>query len=85
MKNLFSKIMVAFLGASLVTGLAVSFSKAKNIEKAQAIGNYSTDASTYYNSITATSGTQLAAQLHDLITSTHRYYTSYDDNGSKEH
>ena len=81
MKNLFSKIMVAFLGASLVTGLAVSFSKAKNIEKAQAIGNYSTDASTYYNSITATSGTQLAAQLHDLITSTHRYYTSYDDNG----
>ncbi len=82
MKNLFSKIMVAFLGASLVIGLAVSFSKAKNIEKAQAIGNYSTDASTYYNSITATSGTQLAAQLHDLITSTHRYYTSYDDNGS---
>ena len=35
----------------------------------------------YYDGITATSGTRLAAQLHDLITSTHTNYTSYDDNG----
>lgn len=65
------------------TSLAVSFVVNPNKEtiKAEAIGNYSTDANTYYNGITATSGKQLAAQLHDLITSTHRYYTSYDDNG----
>lgn len=71
----------------LLTGFALTFgaflvpsSKAK-IGQTEAIGSYSTNASTYYNGITATTGKQLAAQLHDLITSTHRYYTSYDDNG----
>ena len=33
----------------------------------------------YYSDITATSGTQLLGQLHDLITTTHDTYTSYDD------
>lgn len=67
-----------------VTSLAVCFAVVpnKNNVQVEAIGNYDTDASTYYNGITATSGKQLAAQLHDLITSTHRYYTSYNDNGS---
>lgn len=36
-------------------------------------------ADNYYSSITATSGTELLGQLHDLITSTHKTYTSYDD------
>ncbi|MDE6676901.1 MAG: endonuclease, partial [Clostridia bacterium] len=40
---------------------------------------YVTSADTYYNGITATSGTQLLGQLHDLITTTHKTYTSYDD------
>ena len=34
---------------------------------------------TYYSKITATGGEQLLGQLHDLITSTHTKYTSYDD------
>lgn len=33
----------------------------------------------YYSSITATDGTELLGQLHDLITSTHTSYTSYND------
>ena len=76
----FKNILLASFFAST---LVVSFAVLPNKEtiKAEAIGNYSTDANTYYNGITATSGKQLAAQLHDLITSTHRYYTSYDDNG----
>lgn len=44
-----------------------------------AVGNYSTSASTYYSGITAKSGTALMGQLHDLITTTHKKYTTYDD------
>ena len=42
-------------------------------------GNYSTSASTYYKSITATSGAQVLGQLHDLLCTTHKTYTSYTD------
>lgn len=37
------------------------------------------DAADYYASITATSGTALLGQVHDLITTTHKKYTSYND------
>lgn len=33
----------------------------------------------YYSSVTATKGTALLGQLHDLIVTTHDYYTSYSD------
>ena len=33
----------------------------------------------YYSAITATSGDALLGQIHDLITTTHTKYTSYDD------
>lgn len=83
MKKVVSKILGSLLGITLSVGIGVAISSnAKEAIPALAIGNYSTDASTYYKDITATSGTQLAAQLHDLITSTHRYYTSYADNGA---
>lgn len=36
-------------------------------------------ATDYYASITATDGTELLGQLHDLITTTHTNYTSYAD------
>ena len=70
------------LSTLLLSGVFVAALSKSSVTKAGAIGNYSTNASTYYNGITATSGQQLAAQLHDLITYTHQYYTSYDDNGS---
>lgn len=41
---------------------------------AQAVGS-----ADYYSSITATSGTALSGQLHDLTVSTHKTYSSYDD------
>ena len=68
---------VLSLGAISISSL----NKQVNQQADASVGNYSTNASTYYNSITATSGQQLAAQLHDLITSTHQKYTTYDDNG----
>ena len=33
----------------------------------------------YYSPVTAKGGEQLLGQLHDLITTTHKKYTSYDD------
>lgn len=82
MNRFINKIIPISLGATLCFGLGIlNVNRNNNAKISEAIGNYSTSASTYYNEITASSGTQLAAQLHDLITSTHKYYTSYDDNG----
>ena len=78
-----------FLGAMLLGIGAASFCliaaqhNGKNSKLADAsVGNYSTSISSYYSSSsTSYSGTQLLGQLHDLITSTHKTYTTYDDNG----
>ncbi len=37
------------------------------------------DTGNYYSSITASNGIALLGQIHDLIVSTHTYYTSYDN------
>jgi len=42
-------------------------------------GTASAAVGNYYNRITATKGTELLGQLHDLITDTHTKYTSYED------
>lgn len=84
MKRIKSKLLLSLLGASLSIGIGISINSNINNDVSPtyaAVGNYSTDASTYYQNITARSGKQLAGQLHDLITSTHRTYTTYDDNG----
>ena len=39
----------------------------------------SNDSGNYYNSLSATNGNELLGQLHDLITSTHNRYLSYND------
>lgn len=86
MKRIKSKLLLSLLGASLSIGIGISINSNINNDVAPtyaAVGDYSTDASTYYQNITATSGKPLAGQLHDLITSTHRTYTTYDDNGKK--
>lgn len=43
------------------------------------------DSGSYYSSITATSGTALLGQLHDLIVKTHTYYSTYNDCRDKGH
>ncbi len=37
------------------------------------------DTQSYYAPITATGGNELLGQIHDLITTTHKYYASYND------
>lgn len=74
----FLKVIGASLALFLVSGSLAGI-KSNHITEADAIGNYSTDKSTYYNSITATSGTALLSQLHTLMGETHKYYSSYDD------
>ena len=84
MKRIKSKLLIFLLGASLSIGIGISIDSNINNDVTPtyaAVGDYSTDASIYYQNITATSGKPLAGQLHDLITSTHRTYTTYDDNG----
>lgn len=86
MKRIKPKLLLSLLGASLSIGIGISIDSNINNDVAPtyaAVGDYSTDASTYYQNITATSGKPLAGQLHDLITSTHRTYTTYDDSGKK--
>jgi len=75
---------IIFLSAFALLGLSMSFiataADGMMFEAANAsVGNYSTSASTYYNGITATSGTSLIGQLHDLISTTHKTYTTYCD------
>lgn len=43
------------------------------------VGNYSTESGTYYNSIEASGGVELLGELHDLLVTTHKTYTTYDD------
>ena len=84
MKRIKPKLLLSLLGASLSIGIGISINSNIDNDVAPtyaAVGSYSTDASTYYQDITATSGKPLAGQLHDLIASTHKTYTTYDDNG----
>lgn len=64
-----------------ITSLSGINSFSKTVET-KAVGSYVTNASTFYNGLTASSGNELLYQLHDLMMSTHKTYTSYDDNGS---
>lgn len=74
-------LLYCAIGALLAVSFGAGglFLTVQEKETAAAVGNYSTNASTYYNGITATSGESLLGQLHDLITTTHGTYTTYDD------
>lgn len=81
MNNKIRIIAISCLTFGVLTSLA--FNKEKTpIEAEAAVGSHSAPAATYYDEITATSGTELLGQLHDLITDTHKTYTVYDDSGS---
>ena len=71
-----SALATLALASSAVVEIFVN----SDVKEANAsVGSYSTNASTYYSGITATSGTSLLGQLHDLMCNTHQTYTSYDD------
>lgn len=67
----FSLIVVFALAVGIVLPCAIGNTTADNVAFAAA-GNY-------YSSITATKGTALLGQLHDLIVKTHTHYSSYND------
>lgn len=55
--------------------LAFGVTSVSNISPATAVA----DVGAYYAPITATGGDELLGQVHDLITTTHTYYASYND------
>lgn len=83
MKKVFAYLSMLAVGAALSISVVTAVSEKKEVKAS--VGNYSTSASTYYNGITASSGQELLGQLHDLICTTHRTYTTYDDVGSGEY
>ncbi len=71
--NIRKKSISFILAAALMFGLvSVGGAAATVVYTDAAEGNY-------YSSITATGGTQLLGQVHDLIVKTHTKYTSYDE------
>lgn len=73
MNKLLNKFMSFGLAAAMLFGVTAFVSATSNTIVAEAATG------TYYSPITATSGTALLGQLHDLLTDTHRKYTSYAD------
>lgn len=67
-------IKLAFILPLLAPSLFLS-----PIQADAAVGSYDTDPLTYYEDITAASGVELLGELHDLLATTHRTYTTYAD------
>lgn len=74
MQKILKSILSFCLAIAVCLGTAAVFGAAQYATVADAA-----TADTYYSGITATGGTQLLGQLHDLIVQTHTTYTSYDD------
>ena len=72
MQKIFKGILSLVLAVAVCLGTAAIFGVTQYKVADAAAGNY-------YNKITATGGTALLGQLHDLIVETHTTYTSYDD------
>jgi len=85
--KLFNFIAAAVLGTMLVTAVPLSMVASNRVtnEVQAAVGNYTTNPATYYNSVNGLSGNPLLFGLHDLMISTHSTYPSYDDSGSRGH
>lgn len=71
------KVLKWFLSITLAIAMCFGITVvATNSSVELAIADTITD---YYSEITATGGKALLGQIHDLITTTHKKYTSYDD------
>ncbi len=73
MKNIYKRIFAVCLAIAMCLGLCAVVNNAVSSEYV------AVEAVDYYSSITAKSGNELLGQVHDLITKTHREYTSYSD------
>lgn len=73
MQKVFKRIVSFCLAALMCLGITA-------IVNSASVGYVVADAATdYYAGITATSGNALLGQVHDLITKTHTYYSTYAD------
>jgi uncharacterized protein YjdB/endonuclease I len=64
----------------LALGVGAAFAATSPRETNATVGNYTTDASTYYSGISSTAtGNALGLALHNLMMTTHQTYTSYSD------
>lgn len=72
MKNIFRKISAVCLAVAMCFGLLA----VANTVSSEYVA---VEAADYYAGITAKSGNELLGQVHDLITKTHKKYTSYND------
>ena len=73
MQKIFKKISSVLIAIVMCFGITVAVHE---VSSNAIVADAATD---YYSSITATEGTSLLGQLHDLITTTHNRYTSYED------
>lgn len=71
------KILKSMSSFLLAIAMCFSIVAVVNVTSSAVMVDAATD--NYYSSITAQSGTALLGQLHDLMVSTHKTYTSYDD------
>lgn len=80
MQKFFNKFSAFVLSVVMLFGLvSVSVPAAEpSVAEATAVMETAYTGS-YYSQITATEGNELLGQVHDLITTTHKKYTSYDD------
>lgn len=72
LKRILSCGMALLMCLGITTVVHTTVTEQSSIAADAAVG-------TYYDDITATGGTQLLGQLHDLIVKTHKKYTSYED------
>jgi endonuclease I len=82
--NTFNNLSAIILGITLSIALPLgALANNKQTYEVQAsVGNYTTNPSTYYNSVSGLTGNSLLFGLHDLMINTHQNYTVYDDSGS---
>ncbi len=80
MQKVFNKFSAFLLSVVMLFGLvsvSVPAAEPSVAEAAEVMETAYTGS--YYDGITATEGNELLGQVHDLITTTHTKYTSYDD------
>ena len=73
-----NKVLKGFLSLGLAIAMCFGIVAIERSVSTEYNVAYAAEGS-YYSEITATSGQQLLGQVHDLITKTHKKYTSYSD------
>ena len=71
------KVLKRFLTGALAVAVCFGFTAVTHTAVEERVVADAATSDSYYNKITATGGTELLGQVHDLIVETHRTYTTY--------